>query len=139
MKTETAIKAALAGRAHEIGVIETSGLVFSPDLYKTCEANTCGNYNKCWTCPPAVGTLEEQREKILRWKYAAVFTTKFELEDSFDLEGMEKARKIHNALTADMRERINANPVSGAGGCGVCDACASPAPQPSTFYFFFIC
>lgn len=128
MKRETAIKAALAGRVHEIGVAETFRLVFSPELYKACEANICGNYNKCWTCPPAVGTLEEQREKILRWKYALVFTTTFDLEDSFDIEGMKKAREIHNGLTADLRERFSVNPVYGAGGCSVCDVCVYPEP-----------
>jgi predicted metal-binding protein len=128
MKTETAIKAALTGRAHETGLIETSGIIFSPELYKACEANICGNYNKCWTCPPAVGTLEEQREKILRWKYALVFTTKFDLEDSFDVEGMEKAREIHNALTADMRRRFSGNPVYGAGSCCICVDCSYPRP-----------
>jgi predicted metal-binding protein len=128
MKTETAIRDALAGRACETGLIETSALVFAPELYKACEANVCGSYNRRWTCPPAVGTLEEQREKILRWKYALVFTTKFDLEDSFDVEGMEKAHRIHNSLTADMREQFISNPVYGAGGCKVCEACSYPEP-----------
>jgi predicted metal-binding protein len=128
METEIRMMAALAGRVHETGVIETSGLVFSPELYAACKVNTCGNYGKCWTCPPAVGTLEEQREKILRWRYALVFTTKFDLEDSFDVEGMTKAREIHNGITLDMRERFGGNPVYGAGGCGVCAVCAYPAP-----------
>jgi predicted metal-binding protein len=128
MNAETVIKAALAGRAHETGTIETSGLVFSPALYKTCETNTCGNYNKCWSCPPAVGTLEEQREKILRWKYALVFTTKYDLEDSFDFEGMQEAGKIHGDLTMDMRKQFDAYPVYGAGGCRVCPTCSYPEP-----------
>jgi predicted metal-binding protein len=128
MEIQTAIEAALAGRAHEFGVIETSGLSFSPELYDTCRTNVCGNYNKSWTCPPAVGSLEEQREKILRWKHALVFTTKFELEDSFDVEGMGEARRIHNRLTMDIRGKFSANPVYGAGGCSVCPSCAYPAP-----------
>ncbi|MDR0450121.1 MAG: DUF2284 domain-containing protein [Treponema sp.] len=128
MEIQTAIEASLAGRVHEIGVIETSGLVFSPELYAACRANVCGNYNKSWTCPPAVGTLEEQREKILRWTRALVFTTKFELEDSFDVEGMGEARRIHNSLTMDIRKQFSSNPVYGAGGCSVCPACAYPEP-----------
>jgi predicted metal-binding protein len=128
MKTETAIKAALTGRVHEIGLIETSALVFSPELYKACEANVCGNYNKNWTCPPAIGTMEEQREKILHWKYALVFTTKYDLEDSFDFEGMLQAGKTHNELSADIRKQFSLNPVYGAGGCKVCETCAYPEP-----------
>jgi predicted metal-binding protein len=128
MKPEAEIKKALAGRIHESGVVETSALVFSPELFKTCQTNVCGNYNKSWTCPPAVGSLEEQREKILHWSYALVFTTKFILEDSFDIEGMHEAHRIHNELTMDIRKRFGDNPVYGAGGCGVCPACAYPSP-----------
>jgi predicted metal-binding protein len=128
MEVQSAIEAALAGRVHELGLIETSSLSFSPELYNTCRTNVCGNYNKSWTCPPAVGSLEEQRKKILRWKQALVFTTKFDLEDSFDVEGMGEARRIHNNLTMDIREKFSANPVYGAGGCSVCSACAYPAP-----------
>jgi predicted metal-binding protein len=128
MEIRTAIEAALADRAHEIGAIETSALVFSPELYNTCRTNVCGNYNKSWTCPPAVGSLEEQREKILRWNRALVFTTKFDLEDSFDVEGMGEARRIHNRLTMDIRRKFRSNPVYGAGACGVCPACAYPEP-----------
>jgi predicted metal-binding protein len=128
MKTETALRAALAGRAHEIGLMETSALVFSPELYNTCATNTCGNYNKCWTCPPAVGTLEDQREKILGWKHALIFTTKFDLEDSFDVEGMHEGHDVHNRLTSEMRAQFSGYPVYGAGGCKVCETCAYPEP-----------
>jgi predicted metal-binding protein len=128
MELEAAIKAALTGRVHESGVIETRALVFSPELYKTCQTNVCGNYNKSWTCPPAVGSLEEQREKILLWKFALIFTTKFDLEDSFDIEGMQEAHRIHNGLTRDMRRRFSGNPVYGAGGCSVCKGCSYPDP-----------
>jgi hypothetical protein len=34
---------------------------------------------------------------------------------TIDVEGMEKARDIHNALTADMRRRFSGNPVYSAG------------------------
>jgi predicted metal-binding protein len=128
MELETAIKAALTGRAYESGVIETSALVFSPELYNTCQTNVCGNYNKSWTCPPAVGSLEEQREKILLWKLALIFTTKFDLEDSFDFEGMQEGHRIHDGLTLDMRRQFSGNPIYGAGGCKVCKDCAYPDP-----------
>jgi predicted metal-binding protein len=130
MAIRTEIEAALAGRAHETGVIETSALVFSPELYDTCRTNVCGNYGKSWTCPPAVGSLNEQRDKILRWKQALVFTTTFDLEDSFDVEGMGEARRIHNRLTLDICGKFSPNPVYGAGSCGVCPACAYPSPCP---------
>jgi predicted metal-binding protein len=120
---------AVKGRAFEYAVIQTSGIVFSPELYNTCATNVCGNYNKCWSCPPAVGSLETQREKITSFFSAFVFTTKANLEDSFDFEGMMKGKEQHNRLTLDMNERFGgSNPVFGAGSCSICETCAYPEP-----------
>jgi len=119
---------ALNGRAFEHAVIPTASIEFSPELYKTCATNVCGNYNKSWSCPPAVGTLETQREKIRSFASAFVFTTKSELEDSFDYEGMVRAKEQHDKLTVEMRNRFIRNPVYGAGSCSICKTCAYPQP-----------
>jgi len=120
---------ALAGRAFEYAVIPVSGIQFSPELYETCAKNACGNYNKCWTCPPAIGSLETQKEKITAFSSAFVFTTKSDLDDSFDYEGMMKAKEKHDRLTFEMHERFGGgNPVFGAGGCSICETCAYPEP-----------
>ena len=129
------LERALKGRAFEYAVIPTASLVFSPDLLKACEANVCGQYNKCWTCPPAIGSMESQKEKIMAFAYALVFTTKSDLEDSFDYEGMMRAKDRHIRLSSEMHEKFGkTNPVYGAGGCTVCAAanadetCAYPEP-----------
>ena len=120
---------AVKGRAFEYAVISTSVINFSPELYKACEANACGRYNKSWTCPPASGTLEEQREKILAFSHALVFTTKGELEDSFDYEGMTEAKVVHDRLCAGIHEQFGSEyPFYGAGGCTICKPCAYPQP-----------
>jgi len=118
----------LNGRAFEFAVIPTTSIDFSPELYKTCATNVCGNYNKCWSCPPAVGTLETQKEKITAFSSAFVFTTKSDLDDSFDYEGMMKAKEQHDRLTIEMHEYFVSNPVYGAGSCSICKTCAYPEP-----------
>lgn len=126
--TKEAIENALEGRAFECAVIPTAGIIFSPELRKACEANVCGKFNKCWTCPPAVGPVEMLKEKILSFSHAFVFTTKADLEDSFDYEGMMRAKDLHNLATSKLHARFGkTNPVFGAGGCAVCEACAYPA------------
>jgi predicted metal-binding protein len=123
------IERILAGKVHEQSVIPVLALVFSPELYGYCASNACGHYNTSWTCPPACGTLEEQREKILVYTNAFVFTTKYDLEDSFDYEGMTRARKIHTDVTTDAREKLGKNVlVYGAGSCPYCSPCAFPDP-----------
>ncbi|GHU15546.1 hypothetical protein FACS1894163_02640 [Spirochaetia bacterium] len=122
------LEAALANRAHEYAAIPTSALTFVPELLKACESNICGSYNKNWACPPGVGTMEEQRRKILAWANAMVFTTRYQLEDSFDFEGMTEAKHIHDRLTREMREKFSGRPIYGAGGCNICENCAYPEP-----------
>ena len=124
---------ALAGRAHEYGIVPVSEISFCRELLKACESNLCGKYNKCWTCPPGVGTMEEQIKKIMSFSNAFVFTTMFQLDDPFDIEGMQKAKDYHCRLTAEMHDKFGmTNPVYGAGGCTICgaqgEACAYPEP-----------
>jgi predicted metal-binding protein len=120
---------AVKGRAFEYAVIQTAGIDFSPALYETCATNACGNYNKCWTCPPAIGSLEAQKEKITSFSSAFVFTTKSDLDDSFDYEGMMRAKEKHDRLTFEMRNRFGgSNPVFGAGSCSICETCTYPEP-----------
>ena len=124
----------LQGRIFEHAVISTGDITFYPELLKACEQNVCGKYNKCWTCPPASGSLETQMEKIRGFPHAFVFTTKGELEDSFDYEGMTLAKDIHDRITREMHDRFGRdNPVYGAGGCKLCGGllskpCAYPEP-----------
>jgi predicted metal-binding protein len=123
---------------YQRGTVPVSALVFSPDLYLTCRTNTCGHYNKSWTCPPGAGTLEEQRKQILAYQNVMVFTTKHELEDSFDYEGMTEGRERHTRLTLCLRKCLGDGfPVYGAGSCPSCrkknlsvsgEDCAFPAP-----------
>ncbi len=132
-------------QAYEYSEIPVSAIVFSPELLKSCESNFCGNYNRSWTCPPAAESLEEQRKKISAYKSAFVFTTKHELEDSFDYEGMTRGKKLHTKLTEAFRDNLrkesrNRNslesdfPFYGAGTCPSCKTedgkrnCSFPEP-----------
>jgi predicted metal-binding protein len=115
---------------HEWAEIETDELSFVPELADYCKANACGMYNKSWACPPGCGTVEEQREKILRYGKVLVFTTRHELDDPFDHEGMTKGREQHALLAGEIRKKFGGPPVYSAGACPVCETCAFPSPCP---------
>jgi len=123
-------EAATGVRVHEWAQISTGDLVFSPLLLEYCKSNVCGKYNNSWTCPPACESMEEQRGKILSCENVFVFTTKHDLEDSFDYEGMTRGMELHSLLTADFKKRLRGVPVYGAGSCPFCDPCAFPSPCP---------
>ena len=45
------------------GELDMSTLEFKPEVRDMCEANTCGQWNRTWACPPACGTLEEMKQR----------------------------------------------------------------------------
>ena len=124
-------------KACQCAEFPVSELVFSQELLNSCAANACGHYNQSWTCPPVSGTLEEQREKIIAFKNVFVFTTRHDLEDSFDYEGMSAGKERHSKLTLEFRNIMgNKYPFYGAGSCPSCKdkdgktRCSFPLPCP---------
>jgi len=122
------ISAAAGICINERAILPVSALVFSKDLLEYCKTNACGNYNKSWTCPPACGDIEEHKKKILSCKKMLVFTTKHNLDDSFDYDGMTRGRKLHTLLTTRIKDGFGGALVYGAGCCPVCSSCAFPEP-----------
>ena len=109
--------------------LDTEDVEFSEEVVAACRANYCGNYSKSWRCPPNVGTLDELKAKYRKFPRAFVFTTKHEIEDSFDIEGMFEARLEHDRTEELIRSVLPAgSQVLGAGGCNVCKKCAFPEP-----------
>ena len=114
----------------EYRVVGTDAIPFSPAVVEACARNACGMYGKRWTCPPGVGTLEELEQKIKAYPFAAVFTCKYEIEDSFDFEGMRegqrKAKRVFSAVTEEMRAEKEAFLALGNEGCSLCERCTYP-------------
>lgn len=110
--------------------IDGSQIPFREDVVKACEANYCGNYNRTWACPPNVGKFEDLKARYSRYRKTFVFTTKHELEDSFDIEGMNAGRLEHNRVEDQIRELAaeRGAVILGAEGCAVCKTCAFPDP-----------
>ena len=77
----------------QYGVTDTAEIRFAQEVRAMCEVNTCRQYGKTWACPPALGSVEECRERIQRFQKMLVFSMKIDLEDSFDYEGMMAGMK----------------------------------------------
>jgi predicted metal-binding protein len=129
-----------AGATHAIR-IETTKIVFDPALRQMCAMNSCGRYNTCWTCPPALGPVEEWRDRIRSFDSAILFQTVGSLEDSFDFEGMEKVGADHKTMVHRAIKAIEAlrdTQALGAilwlsvGACDICPSCTYP-DEPCRF------
>ena len=115
---------------HEFGFVPTKKIVASRMVREICKQNSCGGYGKTWACPPGVGTLEECQAKMAAWDTVFVFTTRHELEDSFDWEGMTAGKKAHDAVTPGVvdffRSLIPETMVLASEGCARCQVCTYP-------------
>lgn len=72
----------------ESGYIDVANLKYYPEVRAICEDNMCRNYATSWACPPAIGTITECKERVGKYDKMLLFSQKYELEDSFDFEGM---------------------------------------------------
>lgn len=113
----------------EHAMLSPKDITFSENVRKACEVNYCGRYGKCWTCPPGAGDWQVLRDHFREYEHAFVFTTKYDLEDSFDVEGMDEARVQHEAVDKAilaLLEGEEPHELAGAGSCKICEKCTYP-------------
>lgn len=111
-------------------IIDTAQIPFSPEVRKACEENRCGRYGTCWTCPPGVGAQEVLEQKIKSFTKAAVFTCKYDLEDSFDFEGMTEGAIETQGILRELVDELRGEGIKmmalGCEGCNICTKCNYP-------------
>lgn len=134
MSDESMLNTALSEGAHDARIVDVSAIPFDPSLRAYCEANACGSYGRNYACPPHVGAADELIARAKGYSRALFFQTVSPLEDSFDVEGMEKAARRHAevcarifaAVTPSMARYLTLT----AGGCSICPTCALIDGQP---------
>lgn len=114
----------------ETGYVDTGKLVFYPEVRQICEQNGCRRYGTTWACPPAIGTLDECRARVEPYDRMLLLAKKYELEDSFDYEGMMEGMRDFRDAADEFDRRIRglltdflllANE-----SCGRCTKCTYP-------------
>lgn len=115
---------------YEVGELDPVSLRFYPEVREMCKQNTCRAYGKTWACPPGVGTLEECRERMLRYRTMLLFTLKCELEDSYDYEGMmaglSRFKGVVDAVDLAAKGRFESYLLLGNESCERCEVCTYP-------------
>lgn len=97
-----------------------------------CAEDKCRAYGKNWTCPPAIGTLEECQARIQRYRYGILLQTVGRLRKRIDSRTIMETERRHMEAFRDFSERVREifpdALCLGAGGCRVCKSCAYPEP-----------
>lgn len=121
--------------AHRAAFVPVADIRFDRAFRDVCATNACGNYGRCWMCPPDAGGIDELMAEARSFDTALVFQTVDPLEDSFDFEGMmdaaARSSRLNQALTGLLRQGGFPRWLQlGAGGCHVCPVCARRTNEP---------
>ncbi|MCI8853457.1 MAG: DUF2284 domain-containing protein [Lachnospiraceae bacterium] len=113
----------------EYAWIAVKDIPFLSQVRYICETE-CPRYGTSWSCPPAVGTVEECRERCLAYEGAFLFTTMAEVTDISDLEETLRTRKEHEEVTrqvgALMGEQCERVLILSTESCANCETCTYP-------------
>jgi predicted metal-binding protein len=104
--------------------------VFSDEVRKLCEKNTCRMFGTSWACPPAVGSVEHCRERCGVYENVFVFTALSKLKEKYDMNEWLEALVRHEGITEKVveifRSEFDKILILSTEGCTVCKKCAYP-------------
>ena len=135
MEKQKLEEAAVAAGAAKAGVIPQSKIVTSAEFRTICESNQCGNYGRCWKCPPEIGPIDELMAEVKKYDWGLLYQTIRPLEDSYDVEGMFEAGKNHARVSQAVGKAVEPFLTGtilhlSCGGCNLCDVCAKKTNEP---------
>jgi len=119
---------------------DVAQIPFSNKIFTICETD-CKRYGHSWACPPNAGTIENNMNRIGHYHRFLVYSAVWEVADAFIQEACLLARKGHEVVAREIRERVlehfglaktgldeePAPPIHFlSAGCCVCDECGCP-------------
>ena len=107
--------------------LDPKELEFSSRIRWICE-HECPMYGKTWACPPGVGTVEECRDKCLKYSQCLMIATITEVADISDIQETLDTRPAHEKITNQVRDamrELGAVPyILSTQACAICERCA---------------
>lgn len=117
---------------YQYAFISTSDLVFSERIRWICE-HECTMYGTTWACPPAVGSVEECKARVMRFEQALLIATITEVNDIANLHETLATRPEHESITRQVHELVKSQAsetlVLSTEACAICEKCAYPADK----------
>ena len=113
--------------------IDPRELEFSDRIRWICE-HECPMCGRTWACPPAVGSVEACKAKVLSYENCRRIATIVEVGDIADINETLATRPEHEAITnevRDMMRQLGEDPyVLSTEACAICERCAYLDGQP---------
>ena len=87
----------------EYAFINIADITFLDQVRYICKTE-CPQYGKSWSCPPAVGTVEECKKRCSQYTGGFIFTTIAEVNDIANMEETLATRMEHEKITRQVRD-----------------------------------
>ena len=134
MDHQMLVDIALDAGATKAVVIPVESVVLNSTFRDICKSNGCGMYGRCWMCPPDVGEIDSLMAEIRKFKHGLLYQSISDIEDSFDIEGMQEAGTNHAWLSqrieAFLMPLLEKHLHLSCGGCRLCERCAKLDNEP---------
>ena len=113
----------------EYAFIKPEEITFLEQVRHICESE-CPRYGTSWSCPPAVGTVAECKERCRQYTGGYIFTTVAEVSDIENMKEMLDTRKDHEEITRQIRalveQQCSKTLTLSTESCAICEHCAYP-------------
>lgn len=110
--------------------LDPATIELKKEVRDMCAANTCGQYEKRWSCPPGCGSLEDCAAELAKRTSGILVQTTGDIEDGFDFEAIMEIEGDHKEHFTEMYAAIRAAGADvlaiGAGCCTQCRQCTYP-------------
>lgn len=113
----------------EINILD---ILFEDEIVKMCSLNTCGFYNRNYSCPPSNDFYKNIKNQIQKYEGAFIFNKIIEIED---FKEINKTIKEFNILVDDLRVKFIDDDVIvlGIGPCRRCEKCKKIDELPCAY------
>lgn len=103
-----------------------------------CREDKCGNWGNNYMCPPRIGSLEDMRTRLARYRAGILLQYSRGLDVRNDFEGVRRSKVDFHRLVLKMEERVRSEGHRDAwglvgGDCSLCDECTARVGAPCPF------
>ena len=114
---------------YQYAFVKPEAVPFSEKVRMICK-NECERYGKSWSCPPAVGAVEECQKRCHTYENVLVFSTVAEAADTYDFSSRLATKKEHEYITSEIESKMKKNGYCvltlSSDSCAICEQCAYP-------------
>ncbi len=114
---------------YQYAFAEPEELEFNERVRAICKKE-CPRYGTSWSCPPAVGKVEECREACLEFQDMLFFSSVAEVNDITDMDETLKTKAEHEKMTRIIEQRLKEDGMTvytlSSDSCAICEKCSFP-------------